>query len=208
MTDLTPQARWDARYAASDDYVFGTAPNAFLAAEASRIATGARVLSVADGEGRNGVFLASVGAQVHAVDFSAPALAKAKRLADARGVSVTFEQVDLLNWAWPVAAYDAVAAIFVQFVSAEARPAFFANIVRSLRPGGLLLLQGYRPKQLDYATGGPNDAANCYTEELLRASFAALRIDALRSYDAVISEGSGHSGMSALIELVASKPAD
>ncbi len=206
MSETSKLARWEARYAATPDYLFGTAPNAFLAAEAHRIAAGARVLALADGEGRNGVFLAAAGAEVHSVEAAAAAIVKARQLAAERGVCVRFEQTDLLHWHWPVAAYDAVVAIFVQFVEADERAAFFANIVRSLRPGGLLLLQGYRPEQVGRGTGGPADPANCYTEALLREAFAALRIDALRSYDAEINEGSAHAGMSALIELVASVP--
>ena len=118
---------WDKRYA-SDEYHYGVEPNAFLVAEAHRIPPGASVLAVADGEGRNGVWLAGEGALVHAVDASPVAIEKAKRLAAARGVTLNHEQVDLLQWDWPVAAYDAVVAIFVQFVDPEDRPAFFRNM--------------------------------------------------------------------------------
>ena len=193
---------WDQRYA-SEEYHYGTEPNAFLVAEAHRIPPGARVLAVADGEGRNGVYLAGRGALVHAVDASAVAIDKAKRLAAARGVTLDHEQVDLLHWQWPVAAYDAVVAIFVQFVDAEDRPAFFGAIKRALKPGGVLLLEGYGPGQLAYATGGPRYAGQLYTETMLRAAFADMQIDLLRAYDAVIEEGPAHSGMSALVDLVA-----
>jgi cyclopropane fatty-acyl-phospholipid synthase-like methyltransferase len=206
MSDASREAHWERRYAATDDYVFGVLPNAFLAAEADRIAPGARVLAVADGEGRNGVFLAERGAAVHSVEASAAAIAKAKRLAARRGVTPTFEQADLIRWEWPVAAYDAVVAIFVQFVTAAERPAFFAHLKRALRPGGLLLLEGYRVEQPAYGTGGPREATQLYTEALIREAFADMSIEALRSYDAVIEEGTGHAGMSALIDLVAVQP--
>jgi cyclopropane fatty-acyl-phospholipid synthase-like methyltransferase len=195
---------WDERYA-TEDYRFGTEPNAFLVAEAHRIRPGAHVLAVADGEGRNGVYLAGRGALVHSVDGSAVAVEKARRLATARGVTLELERADLFHWRWPVAAYDAVVAIFVQFVTAEDRPAFFARLKEALGPGGVLLLEGYRIEQLAYGTGGPRDASHLYSEGMLATAFADMQIISLRAYDAVIEEGTGHSGMSALIDLVAVK---
>lgn len=206
MTDVTREGRWEARFGATEDYLFGTAPNAFLAAEAHRIPPGADVLAVADGEGRNGVFLAGRGARVHAVDATAAGIAKSRRLAAQRGVTLTWEQADLTRWTWPEADYDAVVAIFVQFTTAAERPAFFAGLRRALKPGGLLLLEGYRIEQLEYRTGGPGEASQLYTEALLRDAFTDMTILSLRSYDAVIEEGAGHSGMSALIDLVAVRP--
>ncbi len=193
---------WDQRYA-SDEYHYGVEPNAFLVREAHRVAPGAHVLAVADGEGRNGVFLAGRDLRVHAVDASPVAIEKAKRLAAARGVTLAHEQVDLLTWDWPVAAYDAVVAIFVQFVNEADRPAFFRNMQRALKPGGVLLLEGYGPGQLAYGTGGPRYAPQLYTQEMLRDAFANMRIELLSAYDAVIEEGAAHSGMSALVDLVA-----
>ncbi len=206
MSDTSREAHWENRFASTEDYVFGVAPNAFLAAEAHRIAPGAHVLAVADGEGRNGVFLAERGAIVHAVEGSSAAIAKSKRLAAARGVTLTWEQADVTRWDWPVAQYDAVVAIFVQFLTPAERPAFFAHMQRALKPGGLLLLEGYRPEQLAYRTGGPRNPVHLYTEALLRDAFAAMTIESLRSYDAVIAEGTGHAGMSALIDLIAVQP--
>jgi cyclopropane fatty-acyl-phospholipid synthase-like methyltransferase len=197
---------WDQRYA-SDEYHYGVEPNAFLVAQAHRIPPGARVLAVADGEGRNGVYLAGRGARVHSVDASMVAIDKAKRLAAARGVTMDHEQVDVFHWDWPVAAYDAVVAIFVQFVNAEDRPAFFGNMKRTLKPGGVLLLEGYGPGQIAYGTGGPRHEQQLYTEAMLRAAFADMQIDILKVHDAVIEEGPAHSGMSALVDLVAVKRA-
>ncbi len=195
---------WDQRYA-SDEYHYGVEPNAFLVREAHRIAPGAHVLAVADGEGRNGVFLAGKGALVHAVDASPVAIEKAKRLAADRGVTLDHQQVDLLAWDWPVAAYDAVVGIFVQFVNPEDRPTFFRNMERALKPGGVLLIEGYGPGQIAYGTGGPRHAPQLYTVDLLRAAFADMQIEVLSAYDAVIEEGTAHSGMSALVDLVAIK---
>ncbi len=158
---------WDERYA-TDDYIFGTAPNVFLASQAGLIRPGMRALAIADGEGRNGVWLAEQGVQVHAIDVSPVALEKARKLAAERGVTLDFEQADVLDWDWPEAAYDLVVAIFIQFAPPPERERIIAGIRNSLRPGGLLILQGYTPKQVEFATGGPPSAANMYTAELLR----------------------------------------
>jgi cyclopropane fatty-acyl-phospholipid synthase-like methyltransferase len=196
---------WNARYA-TDDYIFGTAPNVFLASQAALIRPGMRALAVADGEGRNGVWLAEQGASVHAIDVSAAALAKAKRLAAQRGVVLETEQADLLDWSWPEAAYDLVAAIFIQFAPPPERDRIVAGIRRTLRPGGVLILQGYTPKQVEFGTGGPPSAANMYTPELLREWFGDWEIVHLAEHESLISEGSHHHGMLALIDLVARKP--
>jgi SAM-dependent methyltransferase len=197
---------WNARYA-TDDYIFGTAPNVFLASQSALIHPGMRALAIADGEGRNGVWLAEQGALVHAVDVSPPALEKARKLAGERGVTLETEQVDVLNWSWPEATYDLVAAIFIQFAPPPERDRIIEGIRRTLKPGGVLILQGYTPKQIEFATGGPGNPANMYTEALLRDWFGDWDITHLREHESVISEGSHHHGMSALIDLVAKKPA-
>ena len=197
---------WDRRYAQSD-YLFGVEPNAFLARQAGRLRAGWRALAVADGEGRNGVWLAQQGLSVVSVDSSAVAQAKARSLAQARGVEMDFEQVDLSAWAWPRAEFDLVVAIFIQFAPPALRTQLFADMAHALKPGGLLLLQGYRPEQIAYATGGPSVAENLYTEPLLRDAFAGLEILDLQSHDTAIHEGVGHDGLSALIDLVARRPA-
>ena len=197
--------RWNTRFAA-DDYVFGIEPNAFLAAQASRLRPGMTALCVADGEGRNSVWLARKGLVVTAFDFSTAGLAKARALAAKAGVRVDYRESDVARWDWTATQYDVVAAIFVQFASPPLRARMFAGIVAATKPGGLVLVQGYGPKQLEYATGGPKKLENLYTEDLLRRSFAALDILHLAAHDEVITEGAGHHGMSALIDMVARKP--
>lgn len=195
---------WDSVYAESH-YVFGTAPNVFLAAQRSLLKPGQRALAVADGEGRNGVWLAEQGLDVLSVEYSVPAVEKAKRLAQERGVSLVFEVADVLDWGWPQQAYDVVAAIFVQFATPEQRTRLFAHMQAALKPGGLLILQGYTPKQIEYKTGGPSAVENMYTEDLLRASFVDMKILHLAEHEEFITEGTKHYGMSALIDLVAVK---
>ena len=195
-------ATWNRRFG-TDDYLFGTEPNAWLREHAGVWQAGQRVLSVADGEGRNSVWLARQGLVVDAFDIAEVGVAKARRLAAGAGVAVNFEVSDCDSFAWPEARYDGVAAIFVQFADPALRERLFAHIQRRLKPGGTLVLQGYTPKQLEYRTGGPPVASHLYTEALLREAFAAMEIVELREYEAHVAEGTGHLGHSALIGLVA-----
>lgn len=197
--------RWNERFS-SKDYLFGTAPNAFLARQRHRLRPGQTALAIADGEGRNGVWLAEQGLDVLSIDFSPVALQKARDLAVSRGVNLRTQQVDLEDWAWEPERFDVVAAIFIQFARPDLRAAIFQGIKRTLTPGGVLLLQGYRPEQLRYGTGGPPHAENMYTAAMLRTAFAGFEILHLEEHDSVISEGRGHHGMSALVDLVARKP--
>ncbi|WP_300515373.1 class I SAM-dependent methyltransferase [Aliiroseovarius sp.] len=197
---------WDEKYA-TEEYVYGTEPTGFLRARAEYLIPGARALAVADGEGRNSVYLAQQGLNVTAMDGSTVALDKARRLAAARDVEVGYHHGDITCWDWRPDAYDLVVAVFIQFLDPAARAKVFEGMKRTLAPGGVLLLHGYRPEQLDYATGGPPNADFMYTEQLLTSSFADLEILRLKGYDTEIHEGTGHAGMSALIDLVARKPA-
>lgn len=193
---------WNARFS-GDDYLFGTEPNAFLASQAKRLRPGMSALAVADGEGRNGVWLARQGLQVLSVDASEAGLAKARALAARQEVSIRTELADLAAWDWPLECFDVVAAIFIQFAGPALRDALFVGMQRALKPGGLLLLQGYRPEQVEYGTGGPPQVEQLYTADLLRQAFTAMQIVHLVEHDSVINEGKGHAGMSALIDLVA-----
>jgi SAM-dependent methyltransferase len=194
--------RWNERYGAPD-YIFGTAPNAFLASNASRLKRGQRALCIADGEGRNSVWLAEQGLEVTAFDFSPIGVDKARKLAASRGVKVRYEVSSVYDWSWPAAAFDVVAAIFVQFADPPMRSFMFERMARALRPGGLVLVEGYTPKQLEFGTGGPKQVDQLYTEDLLRAAFAGMEIVELRQYEAELDEGSRHQGPSAVIDLVA-----
>ena len=197
-----PRDTWNARYAGTELH-FGGAPNEFLIREAHRLAVPSSVLCVADGEGRNSVWLARQGHRVTAFDLADVGVAKARRLAAEGGVEVAFAVADINDWRWDECAYDALVAIFIQFLTPEARGAVFAGMRRAVRPGGLLLLQGYRPEQVDYRTGGPPRREHMYTEAWLRAGFADWDLLHLAAYDAELAEGSGHAGRSALIDLVA-----
>ena len=200
-----PAGTWNRRFDQAD-YLFGIEPNAWLREHAHHWTPGQRILSVADGEGRNSVWLARQGLVVDAFDIAQVGVDKARRLASRAGVTVNFSVADCEQWAWPAGAYDVVAAIFVQFADPPMRHRLFANMVRALRPGGLLVLQGYTPRQLEYRTGGPPILSHLYTEEMLREAFGALEILELRCYDSDLAEGTQHHGRSALVGLVARKP--
>jgi cyclopropane fatty-acyl-phospholipid synthase-like methyltransferase len=200
-TDL---AHWQSRFSAPG-YLFGMQPNAFLKSQVPLLRKGQTALCVGDGEGRNGVFLAEQGLDVLSVDFSPLAQDKARSLARLRKVVMRVEQEDVTSWDWPKEKFDVVAAIFVQFATPEQRPRMFAGMKQALKRGGLLLMQGYRPKQLDYKTGGPKKAEQLYTRELLEQAFADFATLEINEHDSVITEGTGHVGMSALIDLVGRK---
>ncbi|MHB1198329.1 MAG: class I SAM-dependent methyltransferase [Polaromonas sp.] len=193
---------WNRRFE-GDAYRFGTEPNDWLREHAGVWQSGQRVLCVADGEGRNSVWLAGQGLVVDAFDVASLGVAKARALAAAKGVSVNFAVSDCDGYAWPQGSYDGVAAIFVQFADPAMRERLFARIKGCLKPGGTLVLQGYTPKQLDYKTGGPPQVTHLYTEALLRQAFADFELIELRDYEAELTEGDHHHGRSALIGLVA-----
>jgi SAM-dependent methyltransferase len=203
---MDPRTRWDERYAGAE-YVFGEEPNLFLYEQAWRLSPGSSVFAVADGEGRNGVWLAGQGHDVHTIDISEVAMAKARLLAQKRGVVVNIQDRDVRTLDWPEEAFDAVVAIFIQFASPSERQRMFEGMKTCLKPGGLLLLQGYRPEQLQYGTGGPKEEANLYTERLLEDSFGDMEILHLASEDRILLEGEAHKGVSALVSLVARKAA-
>jgi SAM-dependent methyltransferase len=196
--------RWEERFAAPG-YLFGTEPNAFLKRQAHLLKPGLKALSVADGEGRNGVWLAEQGLEVETFDFSPKAVAKARELAKMRGLSLKTEVADLFEYQWPNAAYDVIAAIFFQFAGADTRAGVFAGIKRALKPGGLLLMQGYRVGQTKYGTGGPANPDNHWTRALIKQHFSDMSSLDISEHDSEIREGTHHVGMSALIDVVARK---
>ncbi|WP_426177570.1 SAM-dependent methyltransferase [Massilia sp. TWR1-2-2] len=201
-----PMQTWDARFG-GPDFLFGTAPNAYLASHLALLAAGKSVLAVADGEGRNSVWLAQQGLLVDAFDISPVGVAKADELARRAGVSVNLHVNDCDSWDWQPEAYDVVVAIFIQFGGPEMRRRLFARMVATLKPGGYLIVQGYTPKQLDYKTDGPGLLNHLYTGDMMREAFAALEIIELCEYDGVLDEGTQHVGPSALLGMVARKPA-
>ena len=197
--------RWENRFGTTE-YAFGKEPNYFLASVKSLLPRSGRALAVADGEGRNGVWLAEQGLDVVSIDFSPSGQKKARALAAERGVSITFHQADVHAWDYPEAAFDVVVEIFTQFSSPRDRERKWAGMRRALKPGGLLVIHGYTPKQLDYGTGGPKEIENLYTRALLEEAFKGFANMRIAEEEREIHEGFSHGGMSAVISLTANKP--
>jgi SAM-dependent methyltransferase len=204
MTDQAEYARWQARFAAPD-YVFGTAPSYFLAQCKPLLPKSGTALAIADGEGRNGVWLAEQGLDVTSTDFSSTAQGKARALAAERKVSLTFIEADMHTWPYPAAAFDVVADIFTQISTPAERAVKWAGLLRALKPGGLIIVHGYTPKQLEYATGGPKQIENLYTRKMLEDAFGDLADVRITEEDRELNEGAGHAGMSAIIGLTGRK---
>ncbi len=210
MSDLPgAQARWNQRFATAG-YVFGEAPNDYLRSHSHLLAPGP-TLAVADGEGRNGVWLAEQGWPVEAFDFSSFAVEKASALARKRGVEVPAQlQLHCCSWerfAWPQGHYANVVAIFIQFASPEERDELFRHMDAALQPGGVLLIQGYGIDPGAHANEGPGVRSQLYDEALLRLAFPGYQWLDARTYEAELNEGTGHAGLSALVGMCGRKPA-
>lgn len=196
-----PSRFWDGRFADSGHY-YGTRPNGFLVDQAWRLPPKARVLAVADGEGRNGVWLAEQGHKVVAVDASPRGLQKASTLALQRGVSLSTICADLRDWDWPDAVYDAVAAIFFHLPSTT-RQTLHRRMLAAVKPGGVAILEAFRPDQLPLTSGGPKNPDMLFTAAMLREDFADADILLCEETRAELYEGPGHRGPAELVRLVA-----
>jgi len=184
---------WDQHYTAPG-YKYGTAPNRFLAEQAHRLHTGSRVLLPGDGEGRNSVWLAAQGHQVHAVDSSGVGLAKAQALASEREVQITTTQADLSLWTPEPGSFDAVVLVYLHLPDSLRQPVL-QKLARALRPGGLWLLEAFHPGQLAHSSGGPKDASMLYTPELLASDTGTwLEHELLWHGNTELDEGPGHQG--------------
>jgi SAM-dependent methyltransferase len=197
--------RWEARFSAPE-YIFGTGPNHFLAACKPLLPASGRALAVADGEGRNGVWLAEQGLDVVSIDFSPRAQEKARALARERGVQLSVEEADVHDWPYPSDAFDVVAEIFTQFSDPGQRRRKWDGMKRTLKSGGLIIIEGYSPRQLEFGTGGPKQLDHLYTREMLEAEFAGWRDISINEQEMEMHEGPAHTGMSAVISLTARKP--
>jgi cyclopropane fatty-acyl-phospholipid synthase-like methyltransferase len=204
MTKLeNPKGTWEQRFNISD-YLFGEEPNEFLCSQLHNLRPG-NVLSIADGEGRNSVWLAKQNFEVEAFDFSTNAVRKAQLLAEKNKVSVDFSICDWNSFSWNQSYYDNIVGIFFQFAGPEERLKIFNHIDSSLKPGGVVVLQGYTSAQLKFNTGGPGKLDNLYNEEMLIAAFEKYELLTVKTYESEINEGSAHRGMSGLIGFVAKK---
>ena len=201
---MTEYARWQGRYSIPE-YLFGKEPNYFLASCKPLLPRSGKALAVADGEARNGVWLAEQGLDVLSLDFSEAAQAKAAVLAKERGVQIKLVHADVHAWNYPADAFDVVVGIFTQFSAPPDRAKKWAGMRKALKSGGLLILQGYTPKQLEYGTGGPKELENLYTRDLLEKAFGDFHNVKFVEEELEMHEGAAHGGMSAVIGLTARK---
>jgi hypothetical protein len=195
---------WNERYSESG-FAYGTTPNDFLVAERARLPSRGSCLALADGEGRNGVWLASEGLTVTAVDQSAVGLEKARRLAEQAGVSLHTEVADLATYDLGVEAWDAIVSIWAH-VPPALRLSLHRRVVQALRPSGVFLLEAYTPAQIPLGTGGPKDATLLMTLAGLREELAGLELEVGAERERVVEEGRYHQGNSAVVQVVARKP--
>lgn len=194
---------WDERYGAPE-YVYGTEPNEFLASVAGRIPPG-RVLSIADGEGRNGVYLATLGHRVTSVDASPVGLAKAGRLAAAHGVKLTTVVADLAEYVITPGAWEGIVSIFCHLPPALRRQVH-EQVVRGLAPGGMYVLEGYSVRQREFGTGGPQNAELLLTLDAVRGELSGLEFLHALELEREVHEGTLHNGPSAVVQVIARKP--
>lgn len=197
-------AFWNQRYG-KDEFAYGTAPNDFLVGFARHIKPGGRVLCLADGEGRNGVWLAQQGHAVSSVDIAAEGMAKAQRLAAERGVALDAQVADLAAYEFGMQAWDGIVSIFMHLPS-RLRREVFARGVAALRPGGVVLFEAYAKGQLGRGTGGPPEADLLVDLDELRQEFPGCRI--LHAFCGLreVHEGRHHSGTGEVVQLVVQKP--
>lgn len=197
---------WDQRYSGTD-YVYGTEPNDFLrenTAHIQALGKGLSILCLAEGEGRNAVYLAGLGHHVTAVDLSEVGLTKARALASQRGVSIETVQADLTTYQPPARHYDVVVMIFCHLPSA-ARPFLYEQVRSTLKPGGVVVAEAYTPKQLEFGTGGPGNADFMLSSQELASAFTGYDIVVNHECERLIHEGAFHSGQGAVVQFLARK---
>ena len=205
MIDTAGAAFWDQRYAGRD-YAYGLAPNAYLASRRGILRPGMSALVPGDGEGRNGVWLAEQGLVVDTLDLSSEGVAKARRLAQDRGVVVNAVQADALRWEWPQRRYDCIALLYLHLAAVD-RVTIHARALAALKPGGRIVLEAFTPDQIARqqagARGGPRDAALLYRAEDLAEDFAGAVLEELEEAETDLHEGALHVGLSAVVRCVA-----
>ncbi len=192
---------WEQRYA-EESLAYGAEANAFLAGQRPRLRPGMQTLAVGDGQGRNGVWLARQGLQVLSVDYSQTGLERARQLASSHGVTLDTLCVDLFTWQWPRDCYDLIVVIFVHFPP-DQRQRLHQLMLQALKPGGLLILEGFTPEQLQYKSGGPPVRELLYDRAMLAEDFRDAEIELLEETLTELDEGPYHQGTAAVVRLLA-----
>lgn len=192
---------WNQRYA-SGEFVYGTEPNSFLREHASLLA--GPVLSLAEGEGRNAVFLASLGLDVLGVDGSEVGLAKARQLAASRGLAIRTEVADLVTYEPPENSFGSVISISAHLPT-QIRKRLHRLVERALRPGGIMLLEAYSKAQITRDTGGPKDVDMLMAREDLEREFPHCELILSQEIEREVVEGQFHTGLASVVQFIARK---
>jgi len=203
MTDLTPASMWNERYD-TDDYQFGVKPNDFLVEKAGDLPTG-KTLCLADGEGRNGVYLAKLGHMVTGIDLSKKGQTKARKLAELEKVQLELIEANLVEYDLGEAKWDCIVSIFFHLPS-KIRRVVHEKVANALKPGGALILEAYTPRQLEFGTGGPPIADALMTLDALEGDFPDLQFEYAIEKEREVIEGNLHSGHASVVQLLARKP--
>lgn len=193
---------WDERYSQSE-YIYGKEPNLFLKEMLNTVEPG-KLLLPGEGEGRNAVYAAGTGWQVDAFDSSMEAQKKAQKLAYNKNVKINYTLSDLKTFDYPANYYDAIGLIYIH-MAPQFRKEIHYQIIESLKPGGILILEAFSKEQLEYGSGGPKDKEMLFDIEDIRDDFSKLSIAMLKKEVVELHEGMGHSGFGSVIRFVGRK---
>lgn len=200
-----PKEMWEGRYGSDEEFVYGTEPNDFLAAAVTGLPAG-DVLCLADGEGRNGVYLSALGHAVTSVDLAKSGMAKASRLAARRDVELTTVVADLAEFDLGESRWDLIVSIFAHTPS-PIRAKVHAHVASALRPHGVFILEAYTPDQVGRGTGGPPVPEMTMTLDGLRQELTDMTIETGREVVRPVLEGSLHTGDGAVVQVIATRTA-
>lgn len=194
---------WNEKFSA-EDYLYGTQPNDFLKAMSSLLPQTSKVLCIGEGEGRNAVYLATLGHQVTAVDASEVGLSKAQKLAQQKNTTIETLVCDLSDFDFGVEQWDAIISIFCHLPE-QLRQKVHGQIPTGLKPGGFVIIEGYHPKQLSFNTGGPKNLEFLMSAQQLKTELETLEWQHLTELERNIIEGSGHTGPGYVTQAVGQK---
>ena len=197
--------KWDERYGV-EEYAYGKEPNLFLKENFKKIPKG-NVLCVADGEGRNGVWLAKNGYTVTSIDFSPKAIEKTNRLAQENNVSINTKCGDLLDYNFGKNKYDGIVSIFAHF-KVEEMNKLHSQYLRALKPNGVFFMEVFAKEQLPLKTGGPKDISLLYDTQDIQNSIPSGKIELLKKDVVYLHEGDMHDGKAIVVRAIIRKPSD
>lgn len=197
-------SKWDERYQ-SEEYVFGTEPNEFIARIRPYLPMQGRALDLATGEGRNGIFLAQLGLEAEGVDMSIRGLEKAQKLAQQKGVRFATRVADITEMPLPADHYAVITSVFCHFAEPE-RSRTLQRVITALQSGGLFAGVFYHPDQIGRGTGGPSDLAMLGTLEEMQQALHGLEWLVAEHSLREMKEGSRHQGISSVLYLLGRKP--